>query len=155
MLAYVFWHRPQTDIEVGRYEEGLRAFHASLDSASASFRLARLPFEQTAGYEDWYLIEDWSGLGELNSRAIDARHRPQHDRAASGTAVGWGGIYELVHGAAAIPDGVEWLDKPRGEPAEDFVSSFSHAAVWRRQLVLGPAAEFCCASPRLDTRARI
>jgi hypothetical protein len=152
MLAYVFWHRAQEGVDPVAYEESLRAFHASLDSASASFRLERLPFGQTTGYEDWYLVEDWSELGELNSRAIDARHRPQHDRAASGTATGWGGIYELLRGDSGIPEGTEWFDKPLGEPTDAFLTTRPEATIWRRQLVLGPAPEFCAAAPPSPAR---
>jgi hypothetical protein len=146
MLAYVFWHRPAADVDVEAYENALRLFHGSLDVTSASFRLARIPFAEVEGYEDWYLVEDWSGLGELNSRAIDATHREAHDRAASGTAEGWGGVYALVRGETAIPDGTEWFEKPLGQRSDDFLAARPEQTIWRRQMVLGPAPEFCAAA---------
>ena len=64
MLAYVFWHRPRPDVDLGAYEEAQRSFHSSLGTTSASFRLAELPFDDGgSGYEDWYLVEDWEAGG--------------------------------------------------------------------------------------------
>jgi hypothetical protein len=155
MLAYLFWHRPGAGVDTEEYEESLRSFHAALDTPSASFRLARLPFAESAGYEDWYLVGNWQGLDTLNASAVDDMREQPHDRVASLTNGGWGGIYTLARGAAEIPNGVEWLDKPRGEPTEDFIASLPHRAIWRRQLVLGPAPEFCCAGAASDGRMPI
>jgi hypothetical protein len=155
MLAYLFWHRPKPDSDVAAYEDAQRAFHAGLDVPSACFRLAELPFGGDAGYEDWYLIEDWQELGELNRAAVDPTRGPFHNRAASSAAMGWGGVYSLMRGPAAIPDGVEWLDKRRGDPSDDFVAALPHDAVWRRQLVLGPAPEFCVSAAPSPSREQI
>lgn len=146
MLAYLFWHRPRSGVDVVAYENAQRAFHRALGIESACFRVAALPFSQHSGYEDWYLIEDWAGLGALNARAVDPAHAATHGQAAALAGAGWGGLYELVRGEPAIPDGVEWLDKPRDEPAAEFIASLPHTGAWRRQLVLGPAPEFCAAS---------
>lgn len=155
MLAYVFWHRPEAAADVSVYEDAQRAFHAAIEVPSASFRVERLPFGEGGGYEDWYLVDDWGALGELNESAVDDVRRGQHDRAASHAAAGWGSVYELVRGAAEIPDGVEWLEKPRGKTSAEFVASLPHASVWRRQLVLGPAPEFCGATTNAVSRARL
>jgi hypothetical protein len=155
MLAYVFWHHPRPEVDVPDYEEAQRSFHSSLESPSASFRLDVLPFEDGSGYEDWYLVEDWQGLGALNQVAVDAAHGPSHDRVATMVGEGWGAVYELVRGTAGIPEGVEWLDKPRGEPSTRFIDSLPHDSVWRRQLVLGPAPEFCLAVPDSTRRQQI
>lgn len=155
MLAYLFWHRPVEDVDVAVYEDTQRAFHAELGIESACFRVDRLPFSERDGYEDWYLVEDWGALGELNGRAVDSQRRGAHDQAAALTHAGWGGLYELVRGEPAIPGGVEWLDKPLGEPSEGFISSLPHPAVWRRQLVLGPAPEFCGTSSSSKLRTRL
>jgi hypothetical protein len=155
MLAYVFWHRPKPGVDARDYEQAQRAFHASLQRRSACFRLARLPFTGEAGYEDWYLVEDWESLGRLNELAVDPLHAPGHDRVATLAAEGWGAVYELVRGDATIPVAVEWIEKPRGEPSGEFVASLPHDDVWRRQLVLGPAPEFCCSVAASDTRTPI
>lgn len=155
MLAYLFWHQPQAGVHTAEYEESLRSFHAALPTPSASFRLAHLPFADKAGYEDWYLVEGWQELDTLNTSAVDEIRRHPHTRAASLANGGWGGIYALARGAAEIPGGVEWLDKPRSAPAEGFIESLPHRAIWRRQLVLGPAPEFCCATAEVGTRAQI
>jgi hypothetical protein len=155
VLAYVFWHRPRSNVEVSDYEERLRSFHGALDFPSGSFRLIQFPFGEGGGYEDWYLVDSWAELGELNKRAVDTHHRSSHERVALGAADGWGGIYDLVRGMAEIPRGTEWLDKPQGELTQEFIATLPHPAVWRRQLVLGPGPEFCCAVAASNRRARI
>ena len=156
MLAYVFWHQPRPGADIGSCEEAQRAFQASLEVESACFRLAELPFDRDrGGYEDWYLVESWAGLGELNRMAVDQGRRPAHDRAAAEAMNGWGGVYALVRGPASIPAGVRWLDKPRGEPGKRFLEALPEPTVWQRQMVLGPGAEFCAASPASDGRTKI
>ena len=155
MLAYLFWHRPAAEIDTGEYEEDLRAFHAAMENESACFRLGGLPFDPHPGYEDWYLVDDWAALGDLNDAAVDAVRRAAHDRAAAGAAVGWGGLYALVRGPADIPDGTEWHDKPRLVPTPTFLADLPETTIWRRQLVLGPAPEFCVAVAGTGSRQRI
>lgn len=155
MLAYVFWHRPEDSVDSVEYEQGLRGFHDELDRPSGSFRLQQLPFGAGGGYEDWYLVGDWAALGKLNERAVDARRRAAHDRAAAGTSRGWGGIYELIRGDPQVPVGTKWLDKPFGEPSEAFFASRPEETIWRRQMVLGPAPEFCAAVPATPARVAI
>ena len=156
MLAYVFWHQPQRDVDPVKYEETQRAFHDALEVASACFRLAELPFgEKGVGYEDWYLVEDWEKLGELNRAAVDSVRRADHDRAASGAANGWGAVYSLLRGPASIPEGARWLEKSRGVPTDQFLASLAEATVWQRQMVLGPGPEFCAVSPESVGRERI
>jgi hypothetical protein len=152
MLAYLLWHRPRVDVGRDAYEESLRRFHASIGVRSASFRIRELPFSKVDGYEDWYLVDDWAALGRLNTDAIDQRRRGTHDLAAGLTAEGWGGVYSLVGGAPQIPLGTLWLSKPSGVSYPVFLGGLgSPASVWQRQLVLGPAPEFCVAGgPTID-----
>jgi hypothetical protein len=155
VLAYVFWHRPEAGAELPAYEDAQRAFHAALTVPSNSFRIDRLPFGDGGGYEDWYLVGDWAGLGELNAHAVDPGRRGHHDQAASHSTAGWGSVYALVRGLAEIPAGTEWLDKPRGKPSDDFIATLPHDAIWRRQLALGPAPEFCCSAATSVSRRRL
>jgi hypothetical protein len=156
MLAYVFWHRPRRDTDLAAYENAQRAFHSSLETPSASFRVAELPFgDGESGYEDWYLVEGWEGLGELNRTAVDSARLHVHDHAAADSANGWGGVYSLVRGPASILDGVAWLQKPRGESSGSFIASLPGTTVWQRQMVLGPGPEFCVAVPKSVDRERI
>jgi hypothetical protein len=155
LIAYVFWHRPGDGVDSAEYEQGLQAFHRELDCPSASFRLERLPFVTDGGYEDWYLAETWAALGKLNERAVDARHRSAHDRVAARTARGWGGVYGLLRGEDQIPAGTEWFDKPHGESSESFLASQADETIWRRQMVLGPAPEFCAATAATAARIAI
>ncbi len=155
MLAYLFWHRPGSNVDAAGYEEAQRAFHSALGTRSACFRLGELPFDPGPGYEDWYLVEDWNGLGELNVAAVDGARRPAHDRAAADSSAGWGGIYSLVRGPAEIPEGAEWYDKPRLVPTKTFLADLPETTIWRRQLVLGPAPELCVAVPDDGSREKL
>jgi hypothetical protein len=156
MLAYVFWHRPNAGVDAAAYEDAQRSFHSSLETPSASFRVARMPFAATsAGYEDWYLVESWSELGELSEIAVDSARRPAHDHAAAMSAAGWGAVFAPVRGRIAIPAGTEWFEKPRGEPYAEFIATLPEITVWQRQMVLGPGPEFCAAAPESEDRTRI
>lgn len=156
MLAYVFWHQPRNGLDIVEYEEAQKAFHGALEMTSACFRLTELPFgEKGGGYEDWYLVEGWKDLGELNSAAVDSVRRADHDRAASHAANGWGAVYSLLRGPASIPAGARWLDKPRDTATDQFVASLPEVTVWQRQMALGPAPEFCAISPVPVGRERI
>jgi hypothetical protein len=155
MLAYVFWHRPKADADRDAYEVAQRTFHETIAVPSGCFRLDALPFDPGGGYEDWYLVKDWVELGVLNDVATTPARRDGHDTAAELAADGWGGVYALVRGPAEIPAGVEWRDKERGRPSADFLDSLPSGAVWRRQLVLGPASEFCLATPETEGRTAI
>lgn len=144
MLAYLFWHRPQSGVDADAYEQAQRSFHASLEVPSACFRLDELPFpvggEAADGYEDWYLVEDWSGIGDLNGAAVDAKRRESHDRAAALVGQGWGAVYASIAGSQEIPGQARWLERQPGEPIERLPPD---VPVWCRQLVLGPAPELC------------
>jgi hypothetical protein len=154
-LAYLFWHRPAEGVDREAYEEALREFHASLGVGSAAFRVSQLPFGGSEGYEDWYLIDGWAALGELNRAAVDARRAPAHGRVAAGAAAGWGAVYGHLGGAVAIPAEARWLDKPRDTAYESFVADLPEATIWQRQLVLGPAPEFCIAQAGGPARHRV
>ena len=155
MLAYLFWHRPREGTDRARSEEAQRGFHATLEAESACFRLGKLPFDSPPGYEDWYLVDDWGALGRLNEAAVDAVRRPAHDQAAAEAGAGWGGVYSLVRGPVEIPAGAEWHPKPRLVPTETFLADLPETTIWRRELVLGPAPEFCVAAPGAGGRERI
>jgi hypothetical protein len=111
------------------------------------------------GYEDWYLLEDFAALGVLNEAAVGRGHRTTHDDAARGFGGGAGGLYALVEGGRsdtgelATPLGEAnvaiWVARPAGAPRRELGELLGdgmdprHASLWRRQLVLGPAPEFC------------
>jgi hypothetical protein len=155
MLAYVFWHRPKEGVDRAAYEAAQRAFHERIGMPSACFRIARLPFSKKGGYEDWYLVGGWAGLGALNEAAVDVSRRSSHDRVAAMVADGWGSVYELARGLPRIPAGVRWMDKRRGRPSRDFLDSKDADVVWRRLLVLGPAPEFCLSGPASAGRVAV
>ncbi len=136
--------------------------------ASASFRVAQLPwlgstaFEAEGastggtdgGYEDWFLVEDFAALGVLNEAAVGRGHRSSHDEAAHRFGVGAGGLYALIEGepcAQALGEATTavWVARPAGSERRGLGDLLGdgmqpeHASLWRRQLVFGPAPEFC------------
>jgi hypothetical protein len=154
-LAYLFWHRPRREVDTAEYEQAHAAFRAELGGSCASFRLSRLPFEDGPGYEDWYLVDDWAGLGALNAAAVDGRRRPSHDHVAAMAGPGWGAVYAPLRGDGEIPEQASWLDRPPDQPHSRFLDGLPRGDVWQRQLVLGPAPEFCVAAPGSARRERL
>jgi hypothetical protein len=166
MLAYVFWHRPREDVAVAAYEQAQIAFHHSLAHAppagfqsSAVFRVAGLPWFEGPGYEDWYFVEDYTALGVLNIAAVSHGHRTVHNAVAHRFGTGAGGLYGLIEGHPPVDPGAFdgesvaiWVARSPGvqrralgELLGDGMDA-RHASLWRRQLVFGPAPEFCLLS---------
>ncbi len=134
---------------------------------SALFKLDELPWASPgdaapaarAPYEDWYLLDDFTALGVLNEAAVGHGHRSAHDEAARRFGGGAGGLYALIEGCRpdtgelAAPLGEAnvaiWVARPLGDRRPGLGEMLGdgmdprHASLWRRQLVLGPAAEFC------------
>lgn len=150
MIAYIFWHWPE---RLDGYEAALAEFHRRLAGAglpglraTATYRVSGLPWIGAAeGYEDWYVVGDFSDLGPLNEGAVGPEVRPYHDRPAAMTAGAAGGLYGLRTGAIDLRQAVvTWISKPHGMAYGDFYAGLpAAAALLRRQMVLGPAPEFC------------
>ncbi len=143
MLAYLFWHRPGPGVSSADYENRLRDFHSQLNMRSASFLVSGLPFDDGGGYEDWYLVATWAELGELNDRAVSGERQVHHDAMAHLAGEGWGAVYGLVRGECRPPMATRWASKPVGRSYRAFLDSLTEPVVWQRQMVLGPAPEFC------------
>jgi hypothetical protein len=154
VLAYVFWHWPREGTPAALYTEGLVAFHRSLAaSPPPGFRGSRVlevegaPWLPVArAWEDWYLVADFAALGTLNEAAVSGSRRAPHDGAARLAGGGAGGVYRrLGEGTASATARACWLAKPDGVPYPAFLPGLPPppAEVWQRQLVLGPAPEFC------------
>lgn len=160
MLAYLFWHRPRGGAGGEEYEQAVVAFHRSLQRTppvgslgSAAFRLAQAPWseeEELPLYEDWYLVEDFAALGVINRAAVGRGHRMPHDAAARRSGFGAGALYQLLEGDGGLEGELAvWVSRaPDTRPLElgellaDGMDP-SRASLWQRQLVLGPAPEFC------------
>ena len=159
MLAYVFWHWKQTDIVAAEYEERQRHFHKALATdcspgfiRSFSTEISRAPWVAAGNdaYEDWYLVQDFAALGILNQAAVSASRTAPHDAAAKFAAGGTAGLYGLRGGVALDqPKYSYWFGKPPGTSYGDFFGQIApiveqvQGALWMRQMVLGPAREFC------------
>jgi hypothetical protein len=158
MLAYVFWHVPSPQVAVADYEQGMRDFHAALATdapaglgPSTTVALGAVPWlEDAPGYEDWYLVEDFTALGTINAAAVSGAAKAPHDAAASAARAGVGGVMGLVAGPPlpARPGWAAWLGKPAGVGYDAFHAELEaaldgEASAWRRQMVLGPSSEYC------------
>ena len=158
LLAYVFWHWPRSGADPATYEADLLRFHAALAARpspgfvrSATFAVGRvswLPGHHDS-YEDWYLVDDWSALGDLNRAAVGPAHAGPHDRIAHQAAGGTAGLYAL-HAGGDDPGQVaaSWFGKPPGWSYGELLAALDGPlgqgpAFWQRQLTLGPAPEFC------------
>jgi hypothetical protein len=151
VLAYVFWHAPAAGSDGAAYEDALRGFHAVLRDdppdgfvRSAALRVTGAPWlPGGAGYEDWYLVEGFTDLGQLNEAAVTGRRRAPHDDVAVRSAYGAGGVYALWAGSPDPPSGLTaWCAKAAGTSYEALGAALP-GTTWLRQLVLGPAPELC------------
>lgn len=159
MLAYVFWHWRRPEVSVDDYEAAQRRFHAALAGApptgflrSLSLAIEGAPWAAGGGkgYEDWYLVEGSAALDPLNSAAITASRQGPHDAAAALAAGGTAGLYSLRLGVSGAPPATaSWFAKPAHMSYRELFDSLEPmvreegAALWCRQMTLGPALEFC------------
>ncbi len=159
MIAYLLWHRPRQGADRGVYEQAAERFHRSLCRArpagmrgSALLRAGDPPWLEGDGwYEDWYLLDDFSALGVLNEAAVAAGHRSLHDHLARMFRGGAGGVYRLIEGRceSVAQSQAIWVARPAGASAPGLGDLLGdgmdreQASLWRRQLVLGPAPEYC------------
>ncbi|HVC35028.1 MAG TPA: hypothetical protein VNL16_16065, partial [Chloroflexota bacterium] len=98
--------------------------------------------------------DGFAALEPLNVGAVSTGPKPLHDHVAYASAGGAGGVYRLVSGTEQIKalTWAAWLSKPKGTRVADFSAALTpwiasgEVSLWRRQLVLGPAPEFCLTS---------
>src|SRR5215467_4760532 len=125
MLAYVFWHWPQSGIDPDLYVDHLTAFYETLNAnkphgfrESVTFRVRGASWLKTndEAYEEWYLVDDSAALDVLNDAAVSGTCEEPHNRVAREAADGIGGLYRLRAGAEdpARAKFVLWLSKPSG-----------------------------------------
>src|SRR5947207_305696 len=160
ILGYLFWHRPRPGTSRGIYEKKLTTFQESLKAHppdglidALSFRLKARPWSmrRSSGYEDWYLLRDFGSLGVLNDAAVASQSKRQHDDIARDAAGVAGGVYKRLSGDLSLRDALfeTWMRKPPMTPYRAFLDHVSRlaadrrTALWRRQMVLSPAPEFC------------
>ena len=159
-LGYVFWHWPRPGITQRRYERKLVAFQDSLKANGPeglvdvlSFRVQGLPWAnaRSRSWEDWYVVRDFAAMGALNDAAVSDANREAHDEVASQASGGAGALYKMRHGNLVLADArfETWIRKPAKTTYQAFLERLSRAVADRRtdllqrQMVLGPAHEFC------------
>jgi hypothetical protein len=166
MLAYVFWHWPQTHIDPNSYVNHLIEFHNTLASNkptgfhhSVVFRIRGASWLNTneEAYEEWYLLDDSAAMDRLNEAAVSGVCEEPHNRVAREAADGIGGLYRLRAGHEQLSKTryALWLSKPAGVSYNDFYKALQplttrpDVALWGRQMTLGPTTEFCIHSTDL------
>ena len=164
MLAYIFWHWRDPHVVKDAYEEHLMAFHEALRTRtsvgfqhSTVFRIETAPWLGTAAqaYEDWYIVDGSAALDPLNEAATSGPCREPHDRVARCVAGGAGGLYQLRTGELDLAGARVAIrfPKPAGMSYQDLDAALrpltdrSAVSLWRRQMALGPAPEFCWLGP--------
>lgn len=164
MLAYVFWHWPQSTIDRGAYLDHLADFHRILASNKPSgfqrsvvFRISGAGWLNTTGeaYEEWYLLDDSAAMDRLNEAAVSGVCEVPHNRVAREAADGTGGLYRFRAGQEDLAQSKSavWLSKPAGVSYPDFYAALQPltsqlgVGLWGRQMTLGPTTEFCIHSP--------
>lgn len=159
MLAYTFWHWKRPDVSPERYEARQRDFQASLAAhppdgflQGTTLRVQGAPWaaDGRTAYEDWYLVRDMASLDSLNQAAVTAARQVPHDAVAQLAENGIAGLYRLRAGAPVFPPPLAtWFHKPTGmsypalsEALAPVIAAIP-AALWMRQMTLGPTPEFC------------
>ena len=163
MLAYIFWHWPNADVDAEVYRTHLAEFHETLARNkppgfhnSTVFQLSNPPWLDTPGtaYEDWYLVENSAALDPLNDGAVSGACEEPHNRVAREAADGTAGLYRLRQGTLNLANArnATWFSKPTGMRYRELYDSLqavindNGAALWGRQMTLGPTTEFCVVS---------
>jgi hypothetical protein len=173
VLAYLSWHRPALGVDLSAYERALVQFHHSLARrppsgfrGSATYRAGELPWllgerdpapDDEAGYEDWYLLDDWAAVGVLEEAAISRGHLTAHERVASLAAWTTGAVYRLVEGHPGLHETplAVWVQPGRDHADASLVALLGDGmdpaggGLWRRSLGLGPAPELCLLVPEV------
>ena len=160
MLAYVFWHWPQSSIDRDVYVDHMAEFYRTLASnkpigfqRSVIFRINGASWLNTSGeaYEEWYLLDDSAAMDRLNEAAVSEACEQPHNRVAREAADGTGGLYRFRFGQEDLAQSrfAVWLSKPNGVSYNDFyatlepLTSQPGVGLWGRQMTLGPTTEFC------------
>jgi hypothetical protein len=160
-LAYVFFHRPRGGVTPPQYARALVRFHSALARArptgfreSAALWCGRAPWKEgriRPIYLDWYVLDGFHALDPIRAVAYRPPWVRLHRAIARRSSDGWGSLYATA-GPAQVPgraDRLRWFSSspatkdwlrrsPPGGPAG--------GTLWRRQLALGPAPEFCWAA---------
>lgn len=162
MLAYVFWHWRYASVGESVYERRIIEFQEALRRQrpggfeySVVLKVERAPWGGRDGevYEEWYVVENSAALDGLNEAAVSGVCREPHNRVAKDAAGGAGGLYRLRVGEVGLVTArmALWFAKPAGMSYEALYRMLEaevervggSGSVWQRQMVLGPAPEFC------------
>ena len=159
MLAYVFWHWPQPQVDPAQYEAEQRAFHQTLAQSAPSGLLESHVFSVSGdapwlsghpAYADWYVLDTAAAIDAINAAAVSGLCETPHRALTRSMAAGAGSLFTLRSGTPDLSSAraATLLTKPREMPYPDFDAIYAAtpgatpATLWRRALVLGPTPEF-------------
>jgi hypothetical protein len=137
------------------FHEALRTQRPRGFQFSVVLKAERAPWVGRDGevYEEWYVVENSAALDVLNEAAVSGACKEPHDQVAKDAAGGAGGLYRLRAGEAGLAKTrvALWFAKPAGMSYETLYEMLQaeverasgSGSVWQRQMVLGPAPEFC------------
>ena len=168
MLAYVFWHWHNAQIDDIAYQQALKGFHETLATHrpegfhySRVLAMAQFPWldriQET--YEDWYIVENSTALDPLDRGAVSGACLEPHNRVARWTEGGTAGLYTLRFGEARASS-VRFayrFNKPAGMSYSvlyDLLRPLEERQVgslWIRKMTLGPGPELCLHTPEQIT----
>ncbi len=159
MLAYVFWHWPQPTVDPQIYRNNLLNFHRTLVAHkpqgfhnSTIYLIGEASWLDTTGpaYEEWYLLDNTAAMDPLNEGAVSGPCELPHNTVARDAAGGIAGLYRLQIGSASLSNKkvAVRFSKPQGVSYQNFFAGMRQnlskgAALWQRQMTLGPTTEFC------------
>jgi hypothetical protein len=160
MLAYVFWHWPNAQVNANTYQQHLTNFHRTLsEHKPPGFHYSRLLAMQEASwlgrtertYEDWNIVENFAAFDPLNHGAVAGACLEPHNRVAQLAEGGIGGVYSLRFGNAhrKTINVAYRFNKPAGISYTQlydqlqFLQELNTGDLWIRQMNLGPGPEFC------------
>jgi hypothetical protein len=171
MLAYTFWHWPRFDVDLAVYQTNLRTFHRILAAhtppgfhRSTVFSINGASWLDSTGptFEEWYLLDNSAALDQLNDAAVRGACEQPHNVVAKDAAGGTAGLYRLRRGTADLSKKrfAVWFSKPDGMSYKAFLARIDEeqlprAALWQRQMTLGPTREFCVFSEDEETISRV
>ncbi|HLG77496.1 MAG TPA: hypothetical protein VKX46_13855, partial [Ktedonobacteraceae bacterium] len=123
---------------------------------SLVLEMASLPWMagESEVYEDWYLLENSAALDILDATAVTGACREPHTQIARLAEHGTGGLYCLKIGKIEAAQLIttrytNWFSKPSGMSYDSWYEHLHQSqleqqgTLWRRQMAMGPALEFC------------
>src|SRR5580765_6650284 len=160
MLTYTFWHSRDPRAEDREYVARLTDFHrvftktrpaGYLETVVSRIRGAPWIADGGEAFEEWYILDGSAALDVINHAAVSGACLAPHNEVARIAAAGTAGLYlrRLGDSPESEMRFAQWFAKPAGLKYAELYAQMGPllakhgAALWGRQMVLGPTPEFC------------